>query len=82
MIYRREKASLEAPPPTLATTQCRGRVGRTSGGTAAGAGAGSSAELCRGVAYLHVGSVEIPERGEGGRQPLSAVPDPQGLEMA
>lgn len=34
------------------------------------------------LAHLHVGSVEVPERGEGSRQPLGAVPDPQGLEVA
>lgn len=34
------------------------------------------------VAHLHIGGVEIPERGEGGREALSAVPDPQGLEVA
>lgn len=35
-----------------------------------------------GLAHLHVGCVEVPERGQRGRQPLRAVPDPQGLEMA
>lgn len=35
-----------------------------------------------GLAHLHIGRVEVPERGEGGRQPFRAVPDPQGLEMA
>lgn len=34
------------------------------------------------AAHLHVGSVEVPERGEGSRQPLGAVPDPQSLEVA
>lgn len=34
------------------------------------------------AAHLHIGSVEIPERGQGRGQPLSAVPDPQGLEVA
>lgn len=56
--------------------------GRAVGGWAAGAGTGGSGSRHRGVAHLHVGSVEIPERGEGGRQPLGAIPDPQGLEMA
>lgn len=56
--------------------------GRSVGGWAAGARAGGSGFQSRGAADLHVGSVEIPERGEGGRQPLGAVPDPQGLEMA
>lgn len=38
---------------------------------------------CEGpLAHLHVGRVEVPERGEGGRQPFGAVPDPQGLEVA
>lgn len=54
--------------------------GRTVGGRAGGAG--GPGFLSRGVAHLHVGSVEVPERGEGGRQSLSAVPNPQGLEMA
>lgn len=34
------------------------------------------------LAHLDIGSIEIPERGEGSRQSLRAVPDPQGLEMA
>lgn len=33
-------------------------------------------------AHLHVGSIEIPERGQGSRQSLCAVTDPQGLQMA
>lgn len=32
--------------------------------------------------HLHIGSVEIPERGQGSRQPLCAVTDPQGLQVA
>lgn len=34
------------------------------------------------AAHLHVGSIEIPERGQGSRQPLCAVTDPQSLQMA
>lgn len=33
------------------------------------------------VAHLHIGSVEVPEGGEGSREPLGAVTDPQGLEV-
>lgn len=34
------------------------------------------------AAHLHVGSIEIPERGQGSRQPFCAVTNPQGLQMA
>lgn len=63
------------PPPSAAGGQDCWRDGSRRQGW----GSGSP---CRGAAYLHIGGVEIPERGEGSRQPLSAVPDPQGLEMA
>jgi hypothetical protein len=32
--------------------------------------------------HLHIGSVKIPERSKGSRQSLSAVTNPQGLQMA
>lgn len=34
------------------------------------------------LAHLNIGSIEIPERSKCSRQPLSAVTNPQGLQMA
>lgn len=60
--------------------QPREGEGRTVGERAAGIGLGTGTGT--GLAHLHIGRVEVPERGERSRQPLCAVADPQGLEMA
>lgn len=52
-----------------------GRTGRTGRG-------GRDQVPVQRAAHLHIGSIEIPERGQGSRQSLCAVTDPQGLQMA
>ena len=74
----RKSASLEAPQPPLPTAQGRGKQDCWCNSRQA---RGPCLPWQR-VAHLHIGSVEIPERGQGRGQPLGAVPDPQGLQVA